>query len=95
MEYEVISSSQSDFQPQQHSIMGVDTITMVFGRYMLLIILILTDLNLIRNFGQEVIDDNNLQQNLKKDSHIGDELLLVTYYTASLQERYSGPFPIQ
>ena len=59
MEYEVIAPAQCALRLSKYITMGVAPGTMVFGRYMLLTIPVLTDFNIIDERRQLVTDDNN------------------------------------
>ena len=70
---------------------------MVFGRDMLLPIPVLTDLHLLRERRQTVIDDNVRRMNTKRlfrDYRIGDQVLLRTADPTKMQERAEGPYPV-
>jgi hypothetical protein len=78
--------------------MQVSPGALVFHRDMLLDIPIIADLEYIRDRRQVLIDESLRRQNLRRRRHdyvVGEEILVLTYDPAKLEERAEGPFPIQ
>ena len=93
----VLAASQQSLRTVVHRTLGILSGSLVFGRDMLVPIPVLTDMEVIRNRRQAVIDDNTRRVNLRriyKDYKIGDQVLLKVYNPATLDERAEGPFSI-
>ena len=76
---------------------GVSPGALVFHRDMLLPIPIITDLTLLRQKRQAIIDRNNLQENRRRRTHdytVGDQILVLKKDPAALEARAEGPFTI-
>ena len=77
--------------------LGVSPGALVFRRDMLLPIPVITDLRLLRERRQSLIDKQNLKENQRRRSHdyvVGDQFLIKTYKPSALQERWYGPYTI-
>ena len=93
----ILASAQYAVRCTVNKTFGVSPGALVFQRDMLLPIPIITNLRLLREKRQVLINKANLIENQRRKSHdynIGDQFLIKNFKPTALQERYYGPFVI-
>ena len=68
-----------------------------FQRDILIDVPLISDLFIIHDRRQDLVDENLRRQNAKRSEHhsvVGDQILHVTYVPTKLQEKLQGPYPI-
>ena len=71
---------------------------LAFGRDMVLNIPLITDLQLLQERRQQLIDQRLLVANRKRfsyDYNVNDEVLKIVYDPSKLDSRATGPYPIE
>jgi transposase InsO family protein len=81
-----------------HSALQTTPGGLAFGRDMILNIPLVTDLTLLQERRQQLIDQRLIAANAKRfhyDYRIGDEVLKLTYNPNKLDPRATGPYPVE
>jgi hydroxypyruvate isomerase len=93
-----LATAQHAMRTTVHRTLNMSPGALIFQRDMLLNIPLIADLQAIHERRQLIINENLRRANRKRNAHdyqINEEVLKLTEDPAKLQERATGPYPIQ